>query len=173
MSGKRNKANRVADYYIKVLRGLTLGSGIAILVMMLYVTGDVTGRYLFSNPLPASFEISEMIMIFVVFWALAYVQARDEHLKLGFFIQLFPPRGKAILKILAFLIGILIFAIITWQAADWGVKALLTNEYTQGYWRIPYGPPRLMLALGAFITTVQFVVDLIKQIHLLFTESRK
>lgn len=173
MRGFRNKASRVADYYLKVLRGLTLASGIAILIMMLYITADVIGRYLFLYPLPASFEIAEMIMIFAVFWALAYVQARDEHLRLRFFVRLFPPRGKAILNILALLIGVFIFTIITWQAADWGVKALVTNEYRQGYWKFPYGPPRLMLALGAFVITLQFLLDLTSEIRRLFTKSRK
>lgn len=172
MRGFRNKAGRVADYYLKVLRGLTLASGIAIIIMMLYITADVTGRYLFLSPMPASFEISQMILIFVVFWALAYVQARGEHLRLEFFIRLFPPRGQAILNILALLIGIFVFAIITWQAADWGVKGLLIGEYEQGYWRFPLGPPRLVLALGAFFVTIQFLVDLVKQICQLFGISR-
>lgn len=168
MRGFRNKVSSVADYYLRILRGLTLASGIAIMIMMLYITGDVIGRYLFLNPLPASFEISQMIMVFISFWALAYVQARGEHLRLEFFSRLFPPRGQALLNILASLIGIFIFAIITWQATDWGVKGLLSGEYEQGYWRFPLGPPRLVLALGAFIVIIQFFVDLIRQIRQLF-----
>ena len=173
MSSLRNKAIRLADYYLRILRGLTLTSGIALMIMMLYITGDVIGRYLFLKPLPASFEISQMIMIFISFWALAYVQARGEHLRLEFFSRLFPPKGQAILNILTSLIGIFIFAIITWQATDWGVKGLLMGEYEQGYWRFPLGPPRLVLAIGAFIVTIQFFVDLIGNIRRLFGGDRQ
>jgi TRAP-type C4-dicarboxylate transport system permease small subunit len=168
MMDLRNKANRIANYYFNVIRGLTFAGGIAIMIMMLYITADVTGRYLFLNPLPASFEISQMILIFISFWSFAYVQARGEHLRLGFFIRLFPIRGQVILNILASLIGIFAFAIITWQAADWGIKGLLKAEYEQGYWRFPLGPPRLVLAIGTLITTIQFFFELVRQLWQLF-----
>ena len=84
MRGIQNKARAVADSYFKVLRGLTLAGGIVIILMVFYVTADVTGRYVFNSPLPASFEISAMSLVFIVYWSLAYVQARGGHLRLGF-----------------------------------------------------------------------------------------
>ncbi len=169
----KNETKIKVGFYSKLLRWLTTGSGFAIMIMMLYITGDVAGRYLFLSPLPASFEISQMIMIFISFWALAHVQARGEHLRLGFFIQLFPSWGQTILNILASTIGVFIFVIITWQATDWGIKGLLSGEYEQGYWRFPLGPPRLVLAIGALIATIQFFLDLIRQIGQLFHPERK
>ena len=172
MRGFRDKANRVADSYFKTLRWLTVVAGIAIMVMMIYITGDVTGRYLFKNPLPASFKISEMLMIFIIFWSLAYVQARGGHLRLQFLSRRFPPRGQSILNILALIIGIFIFAIITWQAADWAIKAWQTGEYAQGVWKIPYFPARLTLSVGAFIICLQFIVSLIPHISQLLGTGR-
>lgn len=172
MRGFRDKANHVADSYFKMLRWLTTVSGIAIMVMMFYITGDVAGRYLFNNPLPASFKISEMLMVFIIFWSLAYVQARGGHLRLQFLSRRFPPRGQSILDILASIIGIFIFAIIAWQAADWAMKAWQTGEYAQGVWKIPYFPARLTLAIGAFIICLQFIVSLIPHIRQLFGIDR-
>jgi TRAP-type C4-dicarboxylate transport system permease small subunit len=148
-----------------------MAGGIGIMIMMLYITCDVFGRYLFGKPLPVSFEIAEMLMIFVVFSALAYVHVRRGHLRLTFLFRRMSPRGQLIADILALVIGIFIFSIITWQAADWAIYALKTNEYRLGVIRIPYFPPRFMLAIGAGLATIEFFVDLVGRIRQLLSSG--
>lgn len=54
-------------------------SMIAAFAMMLLITIDVGGRYLFNRPLVGSQEIVEMLMIVTVFFGLSYTQKHYGH----------------------------------------------------------------------------------------------
>lgn len=164
MQNLRNKATGVADSYFKVLRWATLVSSACLMIMLLYITADVSGRYLAQKSLPASFELPETIMIFIIFLALAYVQARGGHLRLEFLSQRLNPRGQALLHILSLLIGLLIFSIITWQGYLWTVEAWVKHEYMQGVWKFPYFPSRLIYTIGAFLFCIQYILDITRHI---------
>lgn len=161
----KNELPKASALYFSVLKYLAATGGIVVMIMMLYITGDVLGRYLFDKPLPVSFEIAEMLMIFVVFAALPYVHVCRKHLRLTFLFKRMPPQGQLIGDVLALVIGIFIFAIIAWQATDWAMSAWHTNEYRLGVVRIPYFPARFALAIGAYITTLEFLVDLVGRIR--------
>lgn len=136
-------------------------SGITIMLVMLYITGDVFGRYFLNSPLPASFEVSKMLMILVFFWALAYVQARQGHLTIEFLHKNLSPGGQSIVNILTSLIGACVFAVIAWQVWDLGVENLKEGEYVFGAWKIPYYPARFACSIGASVVFIQYIVDLV------------
>lgn len=157
----------IASKYSGLTKGMTLLGGIAVLLMCLYVTIDVIGRYTMNNPLPASFELPVILMVFIVFWSISYVQARGGHMRLEFLWRRFSPRGQDILDIVTAFIGLFIFAIITWQVWIWTKEALISNEQMEGVWGIPYFPARLGLTIGAFCLCLQYVIDIAKHgIHL-------
>ena len=145
----------IATLYSKVIWWMTLIGGIIVLVLCLYTTGDVTGRYTMNSPLPASFELTIIFMVFIVFWGLAQVQARGGHMRLDFLRSRFSPRGRSILDMLSLIIGLFLFSLITWQAWSWFMEAWLTNERMSGIWDIPYAPARLAYTIGAFFLCIQ------------------
>jgi len=155
---------RWKDYYLKIVKGSALVGSVFVFLVVVYITADVAGRYLANRPMPASFEIQKTFIVFIVFLALAYTQSRGGHLRLEFISRRFNPRGQAILDILSLLIGLVLFAIITWQAWDWAWEAWQLKEYMEGIFKIPYFPARFALALGAFLFSVQFAIDLIQRI---------
>ena len=68
---------RLLDRFISILTGVAVG---LLVPMMFLVTGDVIGRYIFNSPIPAVFEInSHFLMVMVVFFPLAYVHHKKEH----------------------------------------------------------------------------------------------
>lgn len=152
----------IAGVHLNVNRGLTALGGVAVLLLCLYTTGDVIGRYLLDNPLPASWELTLILLVVITFWGIGYVQARGRHMRLEFLWQRFGPRGQIILDILSVLIGLFLFAIVTWQVWLWTVDAWVTHEAMLGIWRIPYFPPRLALTIGAFSLCIQYVIDLVR-----------
>lgn len=156
--------NTLADYYLKVVTGMVLVSGVLMVVMMIYTTGDVTGRYLANNPLPATYEFTVTLMVFIVFLSLAHTQAVGGHLKLDFLSQRINPRGQAILEILTLLIGLSLLALITWQAWGWAWEAWQIKEEMEGTLGIPYFPSRLGLTIGAFLLWIQYLINLIQRI---------
>lgn len=162
----------IAGNLLKVTRGMTLLGGIAVVVLCLYTTADVAGRYTLNSPLPATFELAVILMVFIVFWGIAQVQARGGHMRLEFLWRRFGPRGQGILDVFASLVGLFMFAIITWQAWVWFVEAWITGEQMEGIWGIPYTPARLGLTIGAFCLCLQYIIDLVRHVGQLLGMSQ-
>ncbi|MHA2069152.1 MAG: hypothetical protein ACXABY_32740, partial [Candidatus Thorarchaeota archaeon] len=62
----RKRASALADYYSRLLMWMIVVSGVLVMVTAIYTTIDVGGRYLANNPLPATFEITVTLMVFIV-----------------------------------------------------------------------------------------------------------
>jgi len=153
---------RGSDYF-RIVKGLATVGAIFILLMAIYITADVGGRYLFNSPVPAAFEIAKTLMAFIAFLALAYTLSRGGHLRLGFVYQRFGPRGQAVVDILSSFIGLILFGVITWQAAGWAWEAWQTKEYMEGILKIPYFPAKVGFTIGAFFFFIQFATDLTRR----------
>ena len=62
----------------------TLGAAAAVLLfgLMAVTTVDVIGRYIFNWPLRGGFELTELLLLTLVFAGLPLVSRADEHLSL-------------------------------------------------------------------------------------------
>jgi len=162
---------RVADISININRRLIVVSGAIIMLLCLYTTGDVIGRYMLNKPLWAAYEMSLIFLIYITFWGIAYVQSRGGHMRLGFLWQRFGLRGKAALDLLAVLIGLFLFAIITWQGWEWAINSWVIKESSMGAWEVPYFPARLGLAIGSLLLLIQYIIDLVRHTSQLLNPS--
>lgn len=152
----------IGKSYQRVPKLMSLVSGIAVALLMIWVTIDVIRRGFFSQTLPATAELSVIAMIFIVYWAFADVQIQGKNLLMDFVARRFSPRGQALLNSLNALIGLFLFGLITWQAWGWSVQAWQTGERMEGVARIGYFPARIALTIGAFVLCVQFIIDFIR-----------
>ena len=105
------------------LLDLSLGMVLAVLVfaMMLLTFFDVVGRQGFNAPVPAAFEITELMMGFTVYLGLPVVSARREHLTIGLLDHLFTGAVKRVQAVvLNLLVGgvCMVWAREVWIQAD-------------------------------------------------------
>jgi TRAP-type C4-dicarboxylate transport system permease small subunit len=164
--------NRVAGISLKINRWLAAASGVIIILLCLYTTADVIGRYTFNKPMPAAYELSLIFLIYITFWGVAYVQSRGGHMRLGFLWDRFGPRGKAALDTLTELIGLFLFVIISWQGWVWAVDSWRIKEVTMSVWTVPLFPARVGLAIGSSILLIQYIIDLVRHISQLFISNQ-
>lgn len=76
-------------------KGTTFLSGIFMLIMVCLIAVDVTGRYLFNAPIRGSYEIIEnYLMIFLVYFGLAYAYRQGAHIRLTTLTDHLPPKAK-------------------------------------------------------------------------------
>lgn len=162
---------RIADISKKINGWLILASGSIILLMCFYTTGDVTGRYLFNKPLPAAYEATLMLLIFITYFGVAHVQARGGHMRLGFLWERSGPRGRAVLDIIAVLVGLFVFGIVAWEGWLLAVHSWTSKESTMGAYVVPLYPARFGLAVGTTLLVFQYIIDLIRHIGQLFTNT--
>jgi len=86
-----------------------------VLVMMLLVVSNVVGRYVLNIPIHGTIEITEFLMVGIVFLTLSSAQAKRNHIRVEIFYTRFPRKIQLWLDLLAYLLGFIIIALITWQ----------------------------------------------------------
>jgi TRAP-type C4-dicarboxylate transport system permease small subunit len=71
---------------------LAKAGGYVLLCMMVLTICDVIGRYFFNSPVTGAYEITEVMMITVVFLFIGYTQAQKGHISIDFVIHYDPDR---------------------------------------------------------------------------------
>ena len=154
----------------KALSGLTrvasLIGTVCIVLMMLHVTADVVGRYLFNKPLPGTIAIvGHYYMVAVVFIALGVAEEKNAHISVEFLTDLLPKTIQAWLSVLSGLLTAAVFGLLAVRGYSEAMKK--TNigaameqgssmiPVWQSYWAIPIGAGLITL-----ICTYKIVVTL-------------
>ncbi len=106
---------------------------------MLLTSADVVARYLFNRPIRGAFEVTELLLLVLIFAGLPLVSHADEHVTMDFVDRMLPPRAVgALVRVMHALIAV-IFFFLTWQV--W-IKAGRISGYgdTTDVLRIAIGP---------------------------------
>lgn len=77
---------------VDVIAGICLG------VVTLLVFVSAIGRYLFSFPIPDSFDLSRLLLGVAVMWGLASIGFRGGHIAVDIVAQIVPPRVGRIME---------------------------------------------------------------------------
>ena len=140
----------------------TLGAAAAVLLLglMTVTTIDVIGRYILNWPLRGAFEITELLLLALIFAGLPLVSRADEHVTLDFIDAMFGEGGRRLLRRVVDVVCGLVILGLAWRV--W-IKAGKIAGYadTTDVLRIPVGPFVYFMALMVAVTAV---VHLIKAI---------
>lgn len=125
--------SRTADFVLGGVAGVTLFGMMAITFI------DVTGRYLFNAPLPGGYELTQLLMLSMVFAGLPTVTRRGDHVTVGVFDRAF--RGPIRVARDSFVAAIIAFAsgFLAWRLHLLGERFSLFGD-TTGTLRIPLAP---------------------------------
>lgn len=132
-----------------------------LLVMMMLVVSNVVGRYVLNIPIQGTIEITEFLMVGIVFLTLSCAQAKRNHIRVEIFYMRFPRKIQLWLDLLAYLLGFIIIALITWQGWLSFWDSLKFREATDGYIAFPVYPARSLIPIGCFLFCLRFIVDII------------
>ncbi len=122
--------------------------------MMLLTVVDVVARYAFNRPLRGAFEVTELMLLVLIFAGLPLVSFSDEHAVMDFVDRVLGPRAQRGLERLVQLVNaafMFLLAWLVWLKANriWGYRD------TTDVLRIVYGPfvyfMAASLALAALI----------------------
>ncbi len=90
-------------------------SSIFLVVLMLVVTADVIGRYLFKHPVTGSEEIEGLLLLCAAVFAFSYAQRERRHIRIELLIEHLTYRSRLVFDVLNYLIGLAIISLISWQ----------------------------------------------------------
>lgn len=138
----------------------------AIFLMMLHITADVVGKFVFNRPLPGTIPIvSQYYMVIAAFLPLAMVERLTGHISVEILYTSLPRTLRGLLTVFATALGVVVFAALTW--ATWGeaVKkyAIGAFSYEQGI-KVPVWPSYFVLPAGTALFTLVLVWRLFAQL---------
>ena len=145
MSTPENKWERPFDAV------LGIASSAILLCMMLLTFVDVVARYLFNFPLRGGFEVTELMLLVLIFAGLPLVSHADEHVTMDFIDRMLPPKaGMVVVRLVHGACAAVMF-FLTWQV--W-IKAGKISGYgdTTDVIKIPVGPFVYFMAAMILLT---------------------
>ena len=129
--------------------------------MMLLTISDVIGRYIFNSPITGAFEITEAMMVTMVFFFIGYAQAKKSHVAVDLVVNLLPEKLRVIIDIITHTLSLLMMILIAWMSMLRWLELMRIKEYT-AILHIPVSPFLLILALGCFVFCIELGKDTFK-----------
>ncbi len=133
----------------------------AILLAMMFLTVvDVVARYVFSRPIRGAFEVTELMLLVLIFAGLPLVSFSDEHAVMDFVDRLLGPRGQRGIERLVQIVNAAFMFLLTWLVWRKADRIWAYGDTTDVL-RIAYGPfvyfMALTLALAGLIHVYKVV----------------
>jgi TRAP-type C4-dicarboxylate transport system permease small subunit len=136
-------------------------SSFLLIAIMLLVVANVTGRYLFNSPVHGTMEITEFVMVAIVYFTFAHTQAIKSHIRVELLLGVLSRKARLIFDLITCVLGLVIFVLITWQGILCFIDSWEILEVTDGYIEFPIYPAKLTIPIGCFIFSLRFIVDIV------------
>ena len=94
---------------------LGIAASALLLCLMLLTSADVVARYLFNRPIRGAFEVTELLLLVLIFAGLPLVSHADEHVTMDFIDRMLPARALGLLVRGVHALIAAIFLFLTWQ----------------------------------------------------------
>jgi TRAP-type C4-dicarboxylate transport system permease small subunit len=146
----QHKWERQADAVLGIAASVILGC------MALLTFIDVVARYLFNRPIRGGFEVTELLLLVLIFAGLPLVSHADEHVTMDFIDRLLPPWLLRLWVRAMHAICAALMFFLAWQA--W-IKATKIAGYgdTTDVLRITVGPFVYFMAAMIALTALMHV----------------
>ena len=131
-----------------------IGSFVIAAVMFLTVA-DVFGRRFLNKPVTGTYEISEMLLVIVIFSAVAYCQFLKGHVTIDLLVTRLNQKVQDIINSIVYVIFLGTFGILSWQLYIYAVEVMAKN-WVSGTILLPVYPFAFIAAIGC--TLLCFVI---------------
>lgn len=128
---------------VKVLGNI--GAGV-IAVMMLITVADVAGRYIFGQPVLGTYELSEFMLVIVVFFTIAHCELLRGHVTIDLAVLRLRQRAQDIINSIMYFFFLVLFIVLTWRLVVYATEQ--HGGYLTGALEIPVFPFIYVAALG-------------------------
>ena len=141
---------------------LGVASSLILLVMMALTFVDVVARYLFNRPLAGAFEVTELLLLVLIFAGLPLVTYADEHALMDFIDRPLGPRATRVLERLVQLLCAGVMALLAWLVWLKADRIWAYRDATDVL-RIVYGPFVYFMAITIGLTAVIHLYKIVER----------
>lgn len=150
--------------FLKILQSLStylayIGAFFLFAMMCLTIV-DVAGRYLFNKPVLGAYELTEYMVLILIFSFLGYAQSKKSHISVDLFMMFFPEKFKVFIEIFNHLACLLIMMLIVWMGFEKAYEMVGTGESSPNL-GLPGYPFVFFLVIGCAVMCIEFIKDLV------------
>lgn len=151
---------RLFDRIEAMLVRLGVLSGFATLVIMVIVCIDVAGRAVFNAPLHSGTELSELLLVALVFLGLGAAQQQRQNFAVDVVVRHFPERVRRGFDLFSYVVCFGLVLTLAWPSTKQAIASFERGESGFGIVAFPVWPARTILAIGLWLLAVQFASDI-------------
>ena len=143
-------------------RAMLLLAGLALVLMSVLTAVDVIGRSL-RMPLAAATELTEILMVVVVFCAMPVVTRRENHIVIDILDFIVPSVIRRIEAIVINLAGTVAMIAVTWRVWTLAEQSAEAGDFT-AYLQLPMAPIITFVAVLTACVAAAFLANLVNAV---------
>ena len=138
--------------------------GLSLLAMMILVLMQIFYRYCLEKPLPQSQELAIFAMVYVTMFGCAMAVRNKTHVAVNFLVDRYPPRTAEALRLLAYVIAVIFFALLCWEGCILAMRSMTQKATATG---IPNGYIVAAVPMGSALSIIFLLQHLLASIKAL------
>lgn len=135
-------------------------AGWAVLAMMVIAAADVAGT-IFKHPVTGALELVQALMVMVIFLALPYAEAGNQHIAVDLFYSKMPSGVRRACSLVGLVLSLVFFGAMAWQGWKLFWNSWTIKEYASGAIQFPVYPSKALFALGVTAATLVILAKLV------------
>lgn len=133
--------------------------------LMLMTTADVVLRYFFNAPILGSFEITEFLLVVIVFFAIPWAAMKRVNVRVDLVVGKFTPQLRAKFDAVTCVFALIVTGFLAWHTVPQVIYVFKLGMVSDML-EIPYWPFYLMVAVGFFLlffVLIETLIEFIKK----------
>ncbi len=148
------KRFKTINHYLQYISGITL------VALMFLTVADVIMRSFLNQPISGSYELTCLVLTFIVFFGVGNAQHFKEHVVIDVLYDRLPLKGRRLISFLSSLIYLAITVVMFWVVFKYG-RLLINTNATTAIMKIPHWPVVLIASVGLIGYILSIVSDLV------------
>jgi len=151
----------VSDKLGRISSALAYVGACSLFGIMCLTTADVVGRYFFNAPILGVFELTEFMVLILIFSFLAYTQFTKTHVSVDLLITLFPKKFRIYIELFNHSLCLILMGLITYMGFSRALELVEFGEASPNL-GVPLYPFVFFLVLGCFVMCIEYIRDLLR-----------
>lgn len=140
--------------------------GCAILFLLMFLTiVDFAGRYVFNKPVLGMFELTEFMMVSLVFLGMGYTQRNNGHISVTIFARWVSPAAQFFLRLFNNVLSSMLLLIISVKSFTYSL-AIKDAGDVSAILKIPVYPFIMVVSFGALVMIIEIFVSTFDPVEL-------
>lgn len=149
----------------KIARICGILGAVSLVLLSLLTVSDVFLRYFFNRPIVGSYELTEYLLIPIVFFAIPWTTKEKSNVRVDLIVGRFRPRRRAVVYAVSCVLAILVTAVFAWFTIPQAIYIAESDIHSEML-EIPSYPFYFLTALGFFVLffiLIDNLIDYIKE----------